>query len=334
MKILEPYSLLTHNTFRMDVSCRRFVEIERPEDVLQLPEEDIEAPFYVLGMGSNTLFTRNYEGTILHPVFQGITTVAEDDLSVSLKVAAGVEWEMLIDYCAEKQYYGLENLTGIPGLVGSAPVQNIGAYGVEVKDSITAVEGFLLPNKEPFLLHHDECDFGYRTSIFKTKLKGYCFITHVTFKLSKEAHYTMTYKGLTDELSNSGLTPSIDNIVRCVRFIREHKLPNIQEVGCAGSFFKNPIVPMSEFALLQQHFPDLVSYPASNGVKLAAGQLIEKAGWKGYRCGDAGIYPKQALVVVNYGNARPEEIVQLYENVIRDVYNIFHITLQPEVNIV
>ena len=323
-----------HNTFKMKVSCRKFIELERPEEIVTLAEQqDLAQPYYILGGGSNVLFTHDYEGTILHPVFQGIETMEEDAQSVTLRVAAGTEWEDLIDHCLEHQYYGLENLTGIPGLVGSAPVQNIGAYGVEVKDCILAVEGYLLPTAEPFRYEAAACQFGYRSSIFKKELSGKCFISHVWFRLSKEPHYTLTYKALTEELAHQQLEPSLENIVRCVRAVRDSKLPNIDEIGCAGSFFQNPVVPEAQATALKSQIPDLVSYPAVNGVKLAAGQLIDKAGWKGYRKDDAGIYPKQALVVVNYGNATPEEIHQLYETVISDVYNKFQITLQPEVNI-
>ena len=334
MKVFQNYPLLDHNTFKMKVSCRQFIELERPEEIVNLCEQHLlEQPFYILGGGSNVLFTKDYDGLILHPAFQGIDKIEEEARHVTLRVAAGTEWEKLIDYCIQHHYFGLENLTGIPGLVGSAPVQNIGAYGVEVKDCILAVDGYLLPKATPFHYQCDECQFGYRSSIFKKELKGKTFITHVLFRLSKEPHYTLTYKALSEELSRQQLEPSLDNIVRCVRAVRDSKLPDITKIGCAGSFFQNPIVPNEDYQRLKQQLPDLVSYPAGEKVKLAAGQLIDKAGWKGHREGDAGIYPKQALVVVNYGNASPEDIRQLYEKIISDVYTKFQITLQPEVNI-
>lgn len=335
MKVFQNYPLLDHNTFKMKVSCRQFIELERPEEIVNLCEQHLlEHPFYILGGGSNVLFTKDYDGLILHPAFQGIDKIEEEARHVTLRVAAGTEWEKLIDYCIQHHYFGLENLTGIPGLVGSAPVQNIGAYGVEVKDYILAVDGYLLPEATPFHYQCDECQFGYRSSIFKKELKGKTFITHVFFRLSKEPHYTLTYKALSEELGRQQSEPSLDNIVRCVRAVRDSKLPDITQIGCAGSFFQNPIVPNEDYQRLKQQLPDLVSYPAGEKVKLAAGQLIDKAGWKGYREGDAGIYPKQALVVVNYGHARPEEIRQLYEKVISDVYNKFKVTLRPEVNII
>jgi len=335
MKIFDNYSLLDHNTFKMQVSCRQFIELERPDEVVSLASQHIfDHPFFVLGGGSNVLFTRDYDGVVLHPVFQGIELIEEDEKSVTLRVAAGTEWESLIDYCIDNQYYGLENLTGIPGLVGSAPVQNIGAYGMEVKDCIQAVEGYILPSVQPFRYTAADCQFGYRSSLFKTELKGRCFITFVCFVLSKKPHFNLTYKALSDELSRQQLEPTLHNIVECVRSVRDSKLPDITQIGCAGSFFQNPIVPAERFEELHLQHPDLVSYPATNGVKLAAGQLIDKAGWKGYREGDAGIYPKQALVVVNYGHAQPDEIGQLYEKVISDVYNKFKVSLKPEVNII
>ena len=335
MKVLEHYPLLAHNTFKMEVSCRQFLVIEQPEEIRTLATEGFfQQPFFILGGGSNVLFTKDFDGAIVHPVFQGIERMDEEAQSVTLRVAAGTEWETLIHYCLEHQYYGLENLTGIPGLVGSAPVQNIGAYGVEVKDCIIAVEGYHLSSGAPFRYDNADCRFGCRSSLFKTELKGQCFITHVCFRLSKEPHYTLTYKALKDELERQQLEPSLENIVQTVRAVRDSKLPDITQIGCAGSFFQNPIVPATLHESLKEQLPDLVAYPAGDMVKLAAGQLIDKAGWKGYREGDAGIYPKQALVVVNYGHARPEEIRQLYEKVISDVYNKFKVTLRPEVNII
>ena len=335
MKVFQNYPLLAHNTFKIEVSCRQFIELERPEEIVNLCEQNLlEQPFYILGGGSNVLFTKDSDGLILHPAFQGIDKIEEEARHVTLRVAAGTEWETLIDYCIQHHYFGLENLTGIPGLVGSAPVQNIGAYGVEVKDCIIAVEGYHLSSGAPFRYDNADCRFGYRSSLFKTELKGQCFITHVCFRLSKEPHYTLTYKALKDELERQQLEPSLENIVQTVRAVRDSKLPDITQIGCAGSFFQNPIVPATLHESLKEQLPDLVAYPAGDMVKLAAGQLIDKAGWKGCREGDAGIYPKQALVVVNYGHARPEEIRQLYEKVISDVYNKFKVTLRPEVNII
>lgn len=335
MQIYENYSVKELNTFKMDVCCARFVCVEHPEEVRQLAEQGFfQSEHFILGGGSNVLFTQDYAGTVIHPVFKGMEVIEETDDDVLLRVAAGEEWEQLQQYCLQHQLYGIENLIGIPGLVGSAPVQNIGAYGVEVKDSIARVEGLRTDTLQPFALSNTQCHFGYRDSIFKRELKHKCFITHVIFRLSKREHYTLTYKALNAELDRCGMKPSLQNITDCILRVRNSKLPDISKIGCAGSFFKNPVLTQAEFEQLQQTFPDLVSYPAEEGhVKLSAGQLIEKAGWKGRRNDDAGVYDKQALVLVNYGMATPQEIVSLCQQVIDDVNKLFGVTLAPEVNI-
>lgn len=334
MQTYEHYSVKAHNTFMMDVFCDRFVCVEHPDEVRQLAKQGIfQSEHFILGGGSNVLFTQDYPGTIVHPVFKGMEVVEETEDDVLLRVAAGEEWEQLQQYCLQHQLYGIENLIGIPGLVGSAPVQNIGAYGVEVKDTIASVEGLRTDTLQPFALSNAQCHFGYRDSIFKRELKRKCFITHVTFRLSKREHYTLTYKALSQELERCNLQPSLQNITDCILRVRNSKLPDISKIGCAGSFFQNPIIPQSQFEQLLRTTPDLVSYPANNGnVKLAAGQLIEKAGWKGRRIGDAGVYDKQALVLVNYGNATPQEIVSVCQQVIEAVKKHFGVTLAPEVN--
>ncbi len=336
MRIYENYSVKEHNTFKMDVRCRRFVCVEHPEEVRQLAEQGLfQSEHLILGGGSNVLFTQDFACTILHPVFKGIEVMEETDDDVLLRVAAGEEWEQLQQYCLQHQLYGIENLIGIPGLVGSAPVQNIGAYGVEVKDTIARVEGLRTDTLQPFALSNAQCHFGYRDSVFKRELRHKCFITHVTFRLSKREHYTLTYKALDTELDRCGMKPSLQNLTDCILRVRNRKLPDISRIGCAGSFFKNPVIPQEQFAELRRENPELVCYPASDGlVKLAAGQLIEMAGWKGRRVGDAGVYDKQALVLVNYGNATPQEIVSLYRQVIDEVRERFGVTLAPEVNIV
>ena len=335
MQIYENHSVKEHNTFKMDVCCARFVCVEHPEEVRQLAEQGFfQSEHFILGGGSNVLFTQDYAGTVIHPVFKGMEVIEETEDDVLLRVAAGEEWEQLQQYCLQHQLYGIENLIGIPGLVGSAPVQNIGAYGVEVKDTIARVEGLRTDTLQPFALSNTQCHFGYRDSIFKRELKHKCFITHVIFRLSKREHYTLTYKALNAELDRCGMKPSLQNITDCILRVRNSKLPDISKIGCAGSFFKNPVLTQAEFEQLQQTFPDLVSYPAEEGhVKLSAGQLIEKAGWKGRRNGDAGVYDKQALVLVNYGNATPQEIVSLCGHVIQAVKEHFGVTLAPEVNI-
>ena len=340
MKVATNFPLKEHNTFGMDVTCAHFVQIDSADEIPKMADL-FDTPHYILGGGSNTLFTGHFNGTILHPVFGGIEVTSQStptsdgtpSSSVLLRVAAGEPWENLTNYCREHNLYGLENLTGIPGLVGSAPVQNIGAYGVEVKDCIEKVEGYYTDTMQPFSLTSDDCCFGYRDSVFKHELKGRCFITHVWFRLSSQPHFTLTYKALAQAME--GREPTLDSVAETVLAIRNSKLPDITQIGCAGSFVKNPVVDQAQHATLLNRFPDLVSYPAGDGrMKLSAGQLIEKAGWKGRREGDAGIYPKQALVIVNYGNAKPEEICNVYRQVIADVKDLFQVTLTPEVNII
>lgn len=331
MRVAFDFPLKAYNTFGMDVTCARFVQIDRAEEIPMMGDV-FDAPHYILGGGSNTLFTGHFEGSVIHPVFRGIEKADETGGSVLLRVAAGEPWENLTEHCRLNTLYGLENLTGIPGLVGSAPVQNIGAYGVEAKDCIERVTGYFTDTQQSFSLSNEECRFGYRDSIFKHELKGRCFITHVWFRLSTLPRFNLTYKALAQAME--GHEPTLDNVSETVLAIRNSKLPDIRKIGCAGSFFKNPVVDAAQYTALLARFPDLVSYPAGEGhVKLAAGQLIEKAGWKGRREGDAGVYPLQALVVVNYGNAKPDEICRVYRHVIADVQNLFQITLTPEVNI-
>lgn len=335
MRVEEHYSLKNHNTFGIDIKCDRFIAVEHPDEVAELIGEGVFLnPFFILGGGSNVLFTKDYHGTVIHPVFKGIETLEESEKAVLLRVAAGEEWDALQQFCLQHLLYGLENLTGIPGNVGSAPVQNIGAYGTEVRDCIDHVEGWRVDTGEVFRFSNEQCRFGYRDSIFKNEMKGKCLITHVTFKLSRIEHYNLKYKALSDALENAQLQPSLKNVTDCILMVRNSKLPDITKIGCAGSFFKNPVIPFSDFEILRRNIPDLVSYPAPNGqVKLAAGQLIEKAGWKGRRLGNAGVYDKQALVIVNYGDASPQEVIAVCEAVVRDVHEKFHVTLCPEVNI-
>jgi len=336
MKIFSDFSLLPYNTFAMNVQCRRFILLEQETDIAALQETDFnDGPFYILGGGSNSLFTQDYDGTIVHPAFKGMQVMEEDSEQVLLRVAAGENWNDFQQYCIDHQWYGLENLVGIPGLVGSSPVQNIGAYGVEVKDCIDHVEGFYLKDFSRFSMDNNACHFAYRNSIFKQELKGKCLISAVWFKLSKKQLFNLSYKALANELETQKCELTLRTVTESILRVRNSKLPDISKVGCAGSFFKNPIVPRNQFEALLANTPDLVSYPVDETqVKMAAGQLIEKAGWKGKRIGDAGVYPLQALVLVNYGTAKPQEIVDVCNQVIADVKKLFGVELSPEVNII
>ena len=334
MILIENQNLKLYNTFGMEVFARRFVEMETAEETPAVVAEYLQQwPYYILGGGSNTLFTKDFDGTIVHPAFHGIERMEENSDNVLLRVAAGELWDNLIQYCIRHEYYGLENLTAIPGLVGSAPVQNIGAYGVEVKDAIYKVQGYILSTRNPFELSNADCKFGYRNSIFKQTLKNDCIITYVWFFLSKSKHFTLTYQGLAKALEERELPLTLHSVSDCVRKIRDAKLPDPKIVGNGGSFFKNPVVSDNQYRELLTDYPDLVAYNAPEGrKKLSAGQLIEKAGWKGKRLGNAGTWKNQALVLVNYGGATPKEVLHVAETIIKDVKMLFDITLEMEIN--
>lgn len=316
------------------MAAQRFLQIENADEVPSIIREYLqEKPYYILGGGSNTLFTKDFDGIIVHPAFTGIELMEQTSDDAVLRVAAGEPWDNLIQYCIKRQLYGIENLTAIPGLVGSAPVQNIGAYGVEVKDTVLKVEGYVISIGEPFSLTNPECRFAYRNSIFKQELKHDCIITYVWFQLSKIKHFTLSYQGLAKALEERELPLTLHSVSDCVRKIRDAKLPDPKMVGNGGSFFKNPVVPIEQFTELTVQYPDLVSYDAPDGMKkLSAGQLIEKAGWKGKRLGNAGTWKNQALVLVNYGGATPNEVLQVAETIIHDVKTLFDITLEMEIN--
>ena len=334
MKLSENQNLKTYNTFGMEVYARQFLQLESADEVPAIIQEFLsKQPYYILGGGSNTLFTKDFDGVIAHPVFEGIEVMEIFGENVLLRVAAGEPWDNLIQYCIKHEYFGIENLTAIPGLVGSSPVQNIGAYGVEVKDTIYKVEGYRISTGKPFDLMNVDCQFTYRNSIFKQALKNDCIITYVWFQLSTKEHFTLSYQGLANALAERELPLKLRYISECVRKIRDEKLPDPKTIGNGGSFFQNPVVSIEQFQKLKAHYPDLVAYDAPDGCKkLSAGQLIEKAGWKGKRLGKAGTWKNQALVLVNYGEATPKEVLDTAETIVKDVNTLFDITLEMEIN--
>jgi UDP-N-acetylmuramate dehydrogenase len=328
-------SLKDYNTFHIDCRCEELRIVENESDVDELFRSGVfHHPYLIIGEGSNMLFTKDFEGTIIRLATKGMEIINEDDEHVYVRVAGGENWSDFVRFAIEQELYGAENLIGIPGLVGSCPVQNIGAYGSEVKDIIYQVEGFYLPDGEPFVFYNEECNFAYRDSIFKNELKDRCLITEVVFQLDKEEHYNLSYKQLKDTLEQKNEPITLQLVADTIIDIRNSKLPDITQIGCAGSFFKNPVVSEAQFAEISEKFPNLVHHPAPNGVKLAAGQLIESCGWKDRREGDVSVYPKQALVIVNWGSAKGKEVVDYYQKIIKSVEEKYGISIEPEVRIV
>lgn len=289
----------------------------------------------ILGGGSNILFTNDVDALVMKNEIEGIEQTGEDEKHVYIKAGAGVNWHRLVMYCVENKFAGMENLALIPGNVGASPMQNIGAYGVEIKDIFHQLEAFHLSDNCSKIFGLDECEFGYRESVFKRQYKGQFVITSVTYKLNKVPRFNTSYGAIQQELDKMGIQElSIEAVAQAVINIRRSKLPIPEEVGNAGSFFKNPLVDKMQFAQLQQQYPSLPFFPLdATHVKVPAGWLIEQCGWKGVRRGDAGCYPKQALVLVNYGQAKGKEIYALSEEILQSVKAKFGIVLEREVNV-
>ena len=337
MKFQKNIPLKEFNTFGMDVNCDLFYNITSVKEVLLVlkSEEYKKNKHLILSGGSNLLFTSNFKGLILKNNIKGIEIISEEEDYIYLKVGAGENWHDFVLWTIKKGLSGLENMSLIPGNVGTSPIQNIGAYGVEVKDVITEVSGVYLEEIKEFTLNNKECNFDYRDSIFKNTLKNKTIITKVTFKLSKNAQHNTKYGAISEELKDLGLEVSTKNISKAVISIRERKLPNPAEIGNSGSFFKNPIIRTTQFTALQQSHPNIVGYPSDNkNTKVAAGWLIDQCGWKGYREKDAGVHKNQALVLVNYGNATGGEIISLSQKIQSSVNDKFGIQIHPEVNII
>ena len=335
MEIKQNISLRLYNTFGIDVAATNFTEVENEEDLKDVLSKN-SLPILILGGGSNILFTGNFRGLVIKNNFLGIDIVEENDKKVLLKVGAGEGWHKFVVYCINNNYAGLENLSLIPGNVGASPMQNIGAYGVEVRDLITEVEAYDLRDNSIKKFSNSACEFNYRSSIFKTSEKGNYFITHVTFELNKQAILNTSYGAIEDELERmSVLNPTIKDVSNAVINIRSSKLPDPKEIGNSGSFFKNPIVSEEKKNEILVSFSDVPNYPQQDGnYKMAAGWLIEKCGWKGKRLNNYGVHEKQALVLVNYGGAKGEDIYELSEEIIKSVDDSFGIVLEREVNII
>ena len=337
MHIKNDFSLKGFNTFGIDVCAKEFVVVNAQKDLFDLIlERDLtKEKFLMLGGGSNILFTKDFEGLLIKNEITGIEIIKEDAQQVLVRVGAGMKWHELVLYCIERGWGGLENLSLIPGTVGASPIQNIGAYGVEVKDLIDEVEGIDLIHKNTRTIKSQECEFGYRSSVFKTSLKNSFLITAVVFRLNKQHQLHVEYGAIRDELARMKVDhPTIRDVSNAVINIRKSKLPDPNIIGNAGSFFKNPLVSTKKLHDLKSIYPNIISFPHGSDFKLAAGWLIEQAGWKGYREGNVGCHEKQALVLVNHGNASGTEILQLAQKIQQSVHSKFGVELEMEVNVV
>ncbi len=338
MNFTTDLSLKSYNTFGINVNAKYFSEINSVSELVDISLSEIfkKEELLVISGGSNLLLTKNFDGLVLKNNILGIEIIKENENYVFLKVGAGEDWHQLVMYAVEKNWGGIENLSLIPGNSGTAPMQNIGAYGVELKDTFVSLEAFEIATGKSHSFSNDDCCFGYRESIFKNTHKGKYIITSITLKLSKKPTIMIDYGDIKNELNKLNINKaSIKDVSNAVIKIRQSKLPDPKKIGNSGSFFKNPIISKSKLGLLLDNYPDIVNYPVDNdNFKIAAGWLIEKAGWKGKTFKNYGVHKKQALVLVNYGGAKGSEINKLSDSIIEDIYSKFGISLEKEVNVI
>ena len=337
MKIQENISLKPFTTFGIDKKAKFFTTVTTLDELKSalLLVKEKQLPVFILGGGSNILLTRDIEGLVIKLEIKGINLVKEDEDQLWVEVGAGEMWHELVMHCIAKDWAGLENLSLIPGTVGASPMQNIGAYGVEIKDVFDSLMAMNRETLEMQFFDAEACRFGYRESVFKQTFKDQFVITSVTFRLSKTPNFHLEYGAIREVLAANGIDqPSIRAISDAVIQIRQSKLPDPKEIGNAGSFFKNPTIPNAQFDELKASYPSIPGYPSAEGVKVAAGWLIEQTGWKGKRIGEVGVHAKQALVLVNYGGGSGEEIKKLSEQIQASVYDKFGVQLQAEVNFI
>lgn len=347
MQFQENISLRPYNTFHIDAKARYFTpfrSVSELRDALtgfdqlrySASDENAKPQLLILGGGSNVLFTRDYDGLVLRNDIRGIEKIKETDEHIYVRAGAGENWHYFVTHTIKNDWAGLENLSLIPGCVGASPMQNIGAYGVELKEVFYELTAFHLQEKCNYTFSLKDCAFGYRDSVFKNKYKNQFAILNVTFRLNKTPVFNTRYGAIEQELERMGVKKlGIKAISTAVINIRNSKLPDPKEIGNAGSFFKNPSVAAAKYAALKQQFENIVGYENEDGtVKLAAGWLIEQCGWKGFRAGNAGVHEKQALVLVNYGDAEGRQIYELSGNIIKSVMDKFGVELEREVNIV
>lgn len=334
-KILQQVNLEKYNTFGIKISASSFINVDS-EEVLRFlyTNKKFDFPFFILGQGSNVLFTKNYTGLIIHMANKGIQHFIEGN-QVFITAAAGEIWNDLVWYCVDHDFSGLENMALIPGTVGASPIQNIGAYGQELMHILYSLRAFDTLSGECVTFSNEDCQFSYRDSIFKNRYKGRYIILSVTYQLPLENTLNTSYGAIETELQKRGiLDPTIKDVAEIVSLIRVEKLPDPSTIGNAGSFFKNPIINETDFLALKKKFPTIVSYPMGDGlIKLAAAWLIESCGWKGKTVGQVKVWKNQALVLTNLGKATGNDIYNVSSTIVDDVQTVFGVTLEREVNI-
>ena len=338
MNIIENYPLLKLNTFGIDVKAKYFTSINTINELIELTKTNVfkDLELLILGGGSNILFTKDFDGLVILNNIKGKEIIDQNQQSIFLKIGAGENWHELVMYCVDNGWGGIENLSLIPGNTGTAPMQNIGAYGVEIKETFIELEALEISSGKIVKFNNSDCEFGYRESVFKNKMKNQYIILNITLELKKNPVLNINYGDVKAILESQNIkNPGIKEVSNAIISIRQSKLPDPKKIGNSGSFFKNPIVSLNQLELIKKKYPNVVNYEINeNEFKIAAGWLIERAGWKGKKFNNYGVHEKQALVLVNYGLANGMEIFELSEKIILDIKDKFGITLEREVNII
>ena len=337
MEIQTNFSLKNHNTFGIEASAKQFVAVHDTTELKTILEQNKTEKKFILGGGSNMLLTKDIDALVIHVDLKGKKIIKEDEDFAWIESQAGENWHEFVLWTIDQNFGGLENMSLIPGNVGTTPVQNIGAYGAEIKDTFVSCEAMSIENQEMRSFAKAECHFGYRESVFKNEAKDQYVITSVVFKLTKRNHkINVSYGDISGELAKNNITnPTLKDVSNAVIAIRQSKLPDPKELGNSGSFFKNPILKKSDFEKIHHQFPEMKYYEVSETeVKVPAGWLIEQAGFKGKRFGDAGIHKNQALVLVNYGNATGQEILEVSKTIQKTIFETFGIHIEAEVNVI
>ena len=338
MNVIENYPLIKLNTFGIDVKAKYFTSINTVNELIEIKKSEKfkDHELLILGGGSNILFTKDFNGLVILNNIKGKEIVDQNDDSIILKIGAGENWHELVMYCVDNGWGGIENLSLIPGNTGTAPMQNIGAYGVEIKETFVELEALEISSGKIVKFSNSECEFGYRESVFKNKMKNKYIILNITLELNKNPILNINYGDIKAILETKKIeTPKIKDVSNAIISIRQRKLPDPKKIGNSGSFFKNPIIDINLLKLIEEKYPNVVSYKINeNEFKIAAGWMIEKAGWKGKKFNNFGVHENQALVLVNYGLANGKEIFNLSEKIILDIKEKFGITLEREVNII